>query len=369
MFLRFLSLFLLTAACSLYGATRKEDMQQSRQWIRQQLERYGSYQTWSDTLRSAREKFNRNRQTEDQVSSHGQFGNFVEAMQSVQKACDELGIDLVIIRQPTAAEKAFASLHDRQMPDPFIYQMQELLADEKIELIEAMQPGQPPPARRLQDRYPAGEYARKILIFGDRKDFPGVDADFAACSGNGEYFASDLVRAGKGSLLNRPAVIFSAPGDLLFGESALLPHPDLLSIPETAYRSMDAWDAANWHKLGFEPVPEAEDPFFRILPDRSLQLAPLLPGADSGMAGTLRLPLPDPPGSSIRIVLTLEGPARLEVRATCGRDKATAGVLTDREGSRVELRLRPTWLSRIVTLQFYLHGKARLREIRLYRAN
>ena len=36
--------------------------------------------------------------------------------------------------------------------------------------------------------------------------------------------------------------------------------------------------------------------------------------------------------------------------------------------SRVELHLRPTWLSRILTLKFHVKGTALLREIRLYSA-
>ena len=76
----------------------------------------------------------------------------------------------------------------------------------------------------------------------------------------------------------------------------------------------------------------------------------------------------DPPGSAVRAVLSLDKPAELEVRGICGRDKTMAGVTTDREGSRVELRLRPTWLTRLLTLQFHVRGKAQIKEIRLYSA-
>ena len=366
---RCLTVILLLMACTVFGASRKEDMAQDIALTEQALARYGTFATWSDMLHGAREKFNRSKPEKEKLYSHGQFGNFLEAMQSVQKACDELGLDLIIVRQPSPAEKAFAAENGGQAPDPYIYLMQKMFADQKMELITPIGPKRPPLIQRLKERYPADEYSRKMLIFGDRKDFPGLDADFLPYSGCGAYFAGDLVIAGKKELLNRPAVVFSAPAELLYRESAVLPDPVLITIQENDYRHVDTWDAANWPKLGFEPVPEPEDVFFKILPDRSLQLAPVLPGADSGMAGTLRLPLPDPPGNYLRAVLILEEPAQLEVRATCGRDTVLAGVSTDRNGSRVELRLRPTWLSRLLTLQLYLHGKARLREIQLYRAN
>ena len=362
-----LMILLLLFAWTASGATRKEDMTQDAALTEQALSRYGTFNTWSDALHPAREKFNRS--GTDKVYSHNQFGNFLEAMKSVQKACEELGVDFMVVRNPSPAEKAFAAANNGLAPDPYIYLLQKLFADEKMELIEPLGPGRKPLAQRLNERYPKEEYSRKILVFGDKKDLPGVDADFLPYSGNGAYLAGDLICAGKKELLNRPAVVFAAPAELLYRESALLPSPDLLTIPETAYRLLETWDAANWSKLGFEPVPEPEDPFFKILPDRSLQIAPLLEGADSGVAGTLRLPLPDPPGNFLRVVLTLEEPAQLEVRASCGRDTVLAGVRTDRDGSRVELQLRPTWLSRIMTLQLLVHGKARLREIRLYRAN
>ena len=366
---RILMILVLLLAWNAGGATRKEDMAQDAALTEQALARYSTFAAWSNALHEAREKFNNAKPEKDKIYSHAQFGNFPEAMKSVQKACDELGLDFMIVRQPSPAEKAFAAENSGIAPDPYIYLLQKLLADEKIEMLTSIGPGRKPLKQRLQERYPAEEYSRKALVFGNKKDFPGLDADFLPYSGCGAYLAGDLVNIGQKELQNRPAVIFSAPAELVYRESAILPDPVLITIPEIAYRPLNSWDAANWHKLGFEPVPAAKDPFFKILPDRSLQLAPLLPGADSGVAGTLRLPLPDPPGSYLRVVLILEEPAQLEVRAACGRDKVIAGVITDRDNSRVELRLRPTWLSRILTLQFLVTGKARLREIHLYRAN
>ncbi len=367
MLLRYLTAVCLIAACTVSAASRKEDMAQDAALTEQALARYGTFSAWSDALHAAREKFNQT--ARDKVYSHAQFGNFQEAMKSVQKACDELGLDFIIVRQPSPAEKAFAAANDGKAPDPYIYLLQKMFAEEKMELATAIGPDRKPVIQRLKERYPAGEYSRKMLIFGHKKDFPGLDADFLPYSGGGAYLASDLVNVGHKELLNRPAVVFSAPAELFYRDSAILPDPVLLTIPETAYRPLETWDAANWSKLGFEPIPEPENEYFKILPDRSLQLAPLLTGADSGIAGTIRLPLPDPPGNYLRAVLLLEEPAKLEVRATCGRDTVIGGVLTDREGSRVELRLRPTWLSRILTLQFLVQGKAKLREIQLYQAN
>ncbi|MBO5688788.1 MAG: hypothetical protein J6S73_02575 [Lentisphaeria bacterium] len=360
---------LLAVTITADGATRREDMQQDAALTSQALEQYQTFPAWSSALHEAREKFNQNRPEKEKVYSHAQFGNFPEAMQSIRKACDELGLDFMIVRLPTPAEKAFAASHDGQAPDPYIYLMQQLLAQEKIEMAETLGKGRKPLAQRLKERYPAEEYSRKILVFGNRKDLPELDADFIPCSGNGAYLANDVVLAGKKELLNRPVILFAAPAELLYRECGVLPSPALLDIPAAAYRKIETWDGSAWPRLGYEPLPEPEDEFFKILPNRSLQIAPVLTGADSGIAGTLRLPLPDPPGSGIRLVLLLAAPAQLEVRATCGRDKVRAGVLTDKDGSRVELRIRPAWLSRMLTLQFHVCGKARLRAIHLYRAD
>lgn len=369
MICRWMILGVLIGACAVQAASGKDDMRLDARLTERSLARYGSFVAWSNALHETRETFNRTRPEREKVFSHAQFGNFVEAMVSIRKACDERGLDLIIARVPSPAEKAFAGKHEGQAPDPYIYLMQKLLADQNIEMAESLGPGRKSLKARLKDRYPADGYARKVLVFGSRKDFPGLDADFMAYSGNGRFLAGDLIRTGGKLLLNRPAIVFAVPAEVLYQESAVLPDPAFLSMEESAYVSVDFWDAANWHKLGFEPVPEPEDPFFKILDDRSLQLAPLLPGADSGMAGTLRLPLPDPPGNFVKVVLTLEEPAQLEVRASCGRDNVLAGVITDSEGSRVELFLRPTWLSRLLTLKFSIQGKARLQEIRLFRAN
>ena len=164
-----IAVFLLTA-CAVSGASRKEDMAGDIALTEQALARYGSFATWSDMLHSAREKFNRSKPEQDKLYSHAQFGNFLEAMKSVQKACDELGVDLIIVRQSTPAEKAFAAENGGQAPDPYIYLMQKMFADDKMELITAIGPGRKPMIQRLKERYPAEEYSRKMLIFGDRKD-------------------------------------------------------------------------------------------------------------------------------------------------------------------------------------------------------
>ena len=51
--------------------------------------------------------------------------------------------------------------------------------------------------------------------------------------------------------------------------------------------------AALTGKAEKQSIPDRDDPFFRITDAGTLQIAPLLTGADDGMAGTLRLPLCD----------------------------------------------------------------------------
>ena len=363
----FFLLFFLTAS-AVFASSRRDDMRHDGELVRKMLDRHGSFDAWSRSLHADREKFNRGREASGRVYSHAQFGNFVEAMKSISAACGERGLDFIVVRVPSPAERAFSSEHGGAAPDPYIHLMRRMLEEADIELVEPLLPGTKPLAERLRERYPRECFAKKALFLGRAEDFPGPDAERRDFSGGGAYLAGDLVLLGGHELLNRPAVVFAAPAELLYRDSAVLPSGELLRIPEAAYRPAGAWDAANWTRLGFEPLPDRDDPFFRITDDGALQIAPLLPGADDGAAGTLRLPLPDPPGSAVRAVLKLERPAELEVRARCGRDDVMAGVTTDREGSRVELRLRPTWLSRILTLQFRVRGKAQLREIRLYSA-
>ena len=362
--------FFLTVlwTASALAAPRADDMRRDAETVQKMLDKHGSFEAWSQSLHADREAFNRTRDASGRVYSHAQFGNFVEAMKSIRDVCKERGLDFIVVRVPRPAERAFASLHGGTAPDPYIYLMRQLLAEEDVELVEPLLPGTKNLAERLRERFPREYFAKKALLFGRAADCAGLDADRRDLSGNGAYLASDLVRLGGKELLNRPAVVFAAPAELLYRDSAVLPSGDLLQIPETAYRPAGAWDAANWSKLSFEPIPDRDDPFFRITDAGTLQIAPLLTGADDGMAGTLRLPLPDPPGSAVRAVLTLDKPAELEVRGICGRDKTMAGVTTDREGSRVELRLRPTWLTRLLTLQFHVRGKAQIKEIRLYSA-
>ena len=160
-----LMILLLLFAWTASGATRKEDMTQDAALTEQALSRYGTFNTWSDALHPAREKFNRS--GTDKVYSHNQFGNFLEAMKSVQKACEELGVDFMVVRNPSPAEKAFAAANNGLAPDPYIYLLQKLFADEKMELIEPLGPGRKPWAQRLNERYPKEEYSRKIKIEGE----------------------------------------------------------------------------------------------------------------------------------------------------------------------------------------------------------
>ena len=363
-----LVLALLLAAFAVAAASRRDDMRRDAEQLDRMLAEHGSFEAWSRSLHDARERFNRTPGNREKLFSHTQFGNFVEAMKSIHAACEERGLDFLIFRVPTAAERVFAAGNAGKIPDPYCRLMQKMLADEGVELVDPLLPGSAPLAERLRRRYPREDYARKVLVFGRPEDCPGTDADFLAFSGGGAYLASDLLREGGKLLDGRPAVVFAAPTALFYRESAVLPAGTLLQIPETAYRPAGTWDAANWQKLGFEPVPDRDDPFFRITADGLLRIAPLLAGEKAGMAGSMRLALPDPPGSALRVVLTLDAPAELEVRALCGRDEILAGVFTDRQGSRVELHLRPTWLSRILTLKFHVKGTALLREIRLYSA-
>ena len=362
--------FFLTAvlALTVLAGPRADDMRRDAEITRKLLAKHGSFDAWSDSLHAEREAFNRTRKASEKIYSHSQFGNFVEAMKRISDAVRERGQDFIIVRIPSPAELAFASAHGGIAPDPYIHLMRQLLAEKDVELVEPLLPGTKPLAERLRERYPHEYFAKKTLLFGRAADCAGLDADRRDFSGGGAYLASDLIRIGGRELLNRPAVVFAAPAELFYRDSACLPSGDLLQIPEEAYRPADGWDAANWRKLGFDPIPKENDRFFRFTDNGLLQIAPVLPDAKEGRAGTLRLPLPDPPGRAVRVVLTLENPAELEVLAQCGRDSLLAGVNVDHEGCRVELRLRPTWLSRLLTLQFRVRGKALLREIRLYSA-
>jgi len=124
--------FFLTVlwTASALAAPRADDMRRDAETVQKMLDKHGSFEAWSQSLHADREAFNRTRDASGRVYSHAQFGNFVEAMKSIRDVCKERGLDFIVVRVPRPAERAFASLHGGTAPDPYIYLMRQLLAEE-----------------------------------------------------------------------------------------------------------------------------------------------------------------------------------------------------------------------------------------------
>ncbi len=353
--------FLLTSFSAAAG--RRQDMMLDKEEIRIQLEKHRGAEAWSEALYPARETFNRTSRI-GKVISHGAFGNLEPALKQIHDFLQERGTDFILLRVPSAAEREFIRLHPADHPDPYLYQMRQELNRTGIEMLDPLDRKQKNLNRRIRERCP--QPGPRALIFGKRVSIPGMETDFRPCSGNGSLFANDLAVAGNACLVNRPVVVLAVPGEFFHQDMAEMPSAELMEIPPEAYQLIRTWSGKSWPQLGFEPLPEPGDPYFRIRSDGLLQIAPILPEDTAGAAGVIRLPLPREKVRAVRVEILPERSADLEVTALCGKDTVRGGVLTENGIPRLDLRLRPSWVSRILELKFTVRGRALIREIRLY---